>query len=412
MNHRTLGAATLAALVLTGLAVGAGVSTAASTPVDKTLTFTCPFPLIGNQTLAVRIQATMSTPDTVGGDLVTTNFSATATVPPTATQGLALVGATTIEGTAQAGVSLNEAGTPLDITIPGLTIPSTPVPASGSFDTVASGPVPTATITKAGTTTVSVGGFSTTLTPKKADGTPTGLGTFTSDCTLNSGQDAQLISFTVADAPPPTTTTTTPPPTTTTTTTPPPTTTTTTKAPPPTTTTTSAPGTITYSYDIKGSSEIKSLHGTVPITGGITAKLDLGTAKYTADLALDPTSARFTLFGFLPITTRIAFQPVGQTTGSVSGGALDATSKLTIKMPRISLFGLPISQSPNCGTSRPSMVKMTSGPGFDVLKGGALSGGYAIAPLTGCGPFTPFISALASGPGNTIDLTLTGKPTH
>ena len=195
MNHRVIGAATAAALVLTGLAVGAGVSSAATTAVDKTLTFTCPFPLIGNQTLSVRIRASMSTPDTVGGDLVTTDFSATATVPPTATQGLALVGAATIEGTAQAGVTLDEAGTPLDITISGMTVPSTPVPASGSFDTVASGPVPTATITKAGTTTVSVGGFSTTLTPKKADGTPTGLGTFTSDCTLTPGQDVQLISF-------------------------------------------------------------------------------------------------------------------------------------------------------------------------------------------------------------------------
>ena len=39
MNHRTLGAATAAALVLAGLAVGAGVSAAATTPVDKTLTF-------------------------------------------------------------------------------------------------------------------------------------------------------------------------------------------------------------------------------------------------------------------------------------------------------------------------------------------------------------------------------------
>ena len=413
MNHRTIagaGAATVAALVLTGLAVGAGVSSAASTPVDKTLTFTCPFPLIGNQTLAVRIRATMSTPDAVGGDLVTTDFSATATVPPTATQGLALVGATTVEGTAQAGVTLNEAGTPLDITIPGLTIPSTPVPASGSFDTVASGPVPTATITKAGTTTVSVGGFSTTLTPKKADGSPTGLGTFTSDCTLHAGQDAQLISFVVAAGPPPTTTTTTPPPTTTTTTTtPPPTTTTTTTTAPPTTTTTAPPGGVTYSYGIKGSSLIKSLNGTVPIRGGITAKLDLGTGKYTADLTLDPTSARFRLFGFLPLSTRIAFQPEGQTTGSVTNGALDATSKLTIKMPLISVFGLPISHSSACRTSKPSVVKMTSGPDFDVLKGGTLTGGYAIAPLTGCGPFTPFISAFATGPGNTIDLTLAAK---
>jgi hypothetical protein len=204
---------------------------AAGTPVSKTLAFTCPFPLIGNQTLSVRIQAVMAVPSAVGGDLVTTDFTATATVPPTATQGLALVGAATIAGTAQAGVTLDEAGTPLDITIPGLTVPSTPVPASGSFDTVASGPVPTATITRAGTTTVTVGGFSTTLTPKKADGSPTGLGTFTSDCTLNPGQDAQLISFTVGGGGP--TTTTTPPPTTTTTT------------PPPTTTTTIVPTTTT-----------------------------------------------------------------------------------------------------------------------------------------------------------------------
>jgi len=391
-----LGVATVVAFVLTGLTVGAGVSAAASTPVDKTLTFTCPFPLIGNQTLAIRIQAAMAAPATVGGDLVTTDFSATATVPPTATQGLALVGAKQIEGSAQAGVTLNEAGTPLDITVPGLVVPSTPVPDSGAFDTVAAGPVPSATITKAGTTTVTVGGFSTTLTPKKADGTPTGLGTFTSDCTLNPGQDAQLISFEVGDGPAPTTTV-------------PPTTTTTTTVPPTTTTTT--PGGITYSYAIKGSSEIKRLHGTVPIRGGITAKLDLGTGRYTANLALDPTSARFAMFGFIPVTTKIAFEPQGQTTGAVAAGALDATSKLTVKMPQISVFGLPISRSEACGTSLPSVVKMISGPGFDVLKGGTLAGDYALAPLRDCGPFTPFISALATGPGNTIDLTLSAEPT-
>ena len=99
---------------------------------------------------------------------------------------------------------------------------------------------------------------------------------------------------------------------------PPATTTTTTTTTKPTTTTTAAPGTITYSYAIKGSSEIKRLHGTVPIRGGITAKLDLGTSRYTADLALDPTSARFAMFGFIPVTTKIAFQPQGPTTGAVA----------------------------------------------------------------------------------------------
>ena len=206
MNHFPFGrpiAAGVAALAATGLLAGAGTAAAATVaradkPVDKTLAFTCPFPLIGNQTLSIRIQATMSTPDKVGDQLVTNDFTATATVPASATLGLGLIGAATIEGSAQATVTLNEAGTPLDVAIPNLVVPSTPVPASGPFDTVASGPVPTATINAAGTTTVTVGGFSTTLTPKQKDGSPTALGTFTSDCTLNAGQDAQLISFDVA----------------------------------------------------------------------------------------------------------------------------------------------------------------------------------------------------------------------
>jgi Family of unknown function (DUF6801) len=211
VNHSLFGrpmAAGVAVIAVAGLLAGAGTATAAtthqatapkdSTAVDKTLAFTCPFPLIGNQTLSIRIQATMSTPATVGGQLVTTDFTATATVPDSATLGLNLIGAATIEGSAQANVTLNEAGTPLDVAIPNLVIPSTPVPASGPFNTVASGPVPTATINAAGTTTVTVAGFSTTLTPKQKNGSPTALGTFTSSCTLNAGQNAQLISFDVA----------------------------------------------------------------------------------------------------------------------------------------------------------------------------------------------------------------------
>ncbi|MFC5289417.1 DUF6801 domain-containing protein [Actinokineospora guangxiensis] len=202
--------AAVAAVGVTGLVVGgllmtAGASAAEPVQVDKTLTFTCPFPLIGSQKLSVRIRATVDVPAAEGGEIVTTGFTATATVPDTATQGLTLVGAKTVEGSAVAGITMHNAGAALPIAIPGLSIPKTDVPASGPFDTVASGSVPTA-FPKAGPTSIVVGDFATTLTPRRADGAETGLGTFESKCALDPAQDTTLLSFTVGEPTDPTTT--------------------------------------------------------------------------------------------------------------------------------------------------------------------------------------------------------------
>jgi len=38
-----------------------------------------------------------------------------------------------------------------------------------------------------------------------------------------------------------------------------------------------------------------------------------------------------------------------------------------------------------------------------------LSGTYDVAELTDCGPLNDLISSLATGPGNTIDVTLSPK---
>jgi hypothetical protein len=180
--------------------------------------------------------------------------TATATVPATATQGLTLVGATTVEGTAKATTVVDNAGAPQDV-VANMVVGKTNVPSSGAFDTVATGSTAPLTLVNAGTTTISVGNFSTTLTPRKPDGSETGLGTFTSDCTLKPGQNTLLHQFTVTPASTPTTTTTT----TTTTTQPTTTTTTTTTTTDPTTTTTTPPGNepLRITYGVNGSSTIK-----------------------------------------------------------------------------------------------------------------------------------------------------------
>ncbi|WP_424187472.1 DUF6801 domain-containing protein [Actinokineospora sp. G85] len=182
--------------VVASLLLTAGSSSADTVEVDKTLTYSCPFPLIGVQKLTVNIKTTVETPAKEGGELKAGEFTATVTVPETATQGLTLVGAKTVEGGGEAGIVLTNGGVDLPIAIPDLQVAKTDVPASGTFTVTAKGQVPTA-YPKQGPTKVTVGGFKTTLTPKTATGAETGLGTFDSDCTLDPGQDAEILNFTV-----------------------------------------------------------------------------------------------------------------------------------------------------------------------------------------------------------------------
>ena len=112
MNLRTpvravLAAGTAGLVVAAGLLLGGGESLAAPTPVDKHLTFTCPFPLIGLQKLDVEIKANFDVPATVGGSLKTSDLTVLVTVPDKSTRGLNLVQAATIEGTALAGATIS-----------------------------------------------------------------------------------------------------------------------------------------------------------------------------------------------------------------------------------------------------------------------------------------------------------------
>ncbi|MFE9746500.1 DUF6801 domain-containing protein [Saccharothrix saharensis] len=250
LRHR-VAALGVTAVVVGGSALwGAGVGSAATARL--TLVYNCPFPLIGAQDMSVEI-VVEDLPDTavVGEPVPEARVTATATVPELATQGLRLVGAETVEGTATAQTVIDNAGLVLDI-VPDLTVAKTAVPESGAFDTVATGTTPSLSFPFAGTTTIDVGDFVTTLTPRTADGSETGLGTFTSPCTLKPGQSTRLYEFTVQPegTTTTTTTTTTTDPTTTTTTTEPTTTTTdstttTTTTEPTTTTTTTSPTTTT-----------------------------------------------------------------------------------------------------------------------------------------------------------------------
>ena len=174
-----------------------------------------------------------------------------------------------------------------------------------------------------------------------------------------------------------------------------------------------AGGTVDYSYGLTGSSQLKTLtRGNVPLSGSFDATLTLATGEFTGDLGLNNTRARLLALGLIPVTADIAFVNTAKTVGTLDGaGNVDATAKFKIRLPKLYLFGsIPLSNSSQCQTRQASVATLKNAGAFNALTGGRLTGTYGISSLTGCGAFTSVLSPLTQGSGNTIDITLAGKP--
>lgn len=206
-RHGLPGAVRKAGAVTAGVAIGLGsllwgASVASAGPVTKTLSYTCEFPLVGPGQVSVDVGLTLPDQAVVGEPSTATDFSAAVTVPEETVNGFDLLGATTVEGSAViTSVVTDSAGTAQDVVIPDAVVPQTPIPETGDLVVTATGDVPPVTIDVAGDASVAVSEtFTSTLTPRKADGSETELGTFDLVCTVDEGQDLVLGSIPVQEA--------------------------------------------------------------------------------------------------------------------------------------------------------------------------------------------------------------------
>jgi len=409
---RRRGRITLAAAIVTVIGLGACSSTTlagsgdtseddvgAAALASLTLNYSCVFPLIGAQPLSVEISSDIPTEVTPGVPTGAFEIDAISTVNDAARVGLRTVGATTLEGTVKADAHLAAPSLDLPLVVD-MAIPQAPIPATaGAFTVNADGATPSLTFTaqNAGTGTITVGDLVLTMTPRDANGNPTGLGTFDADCTAAPGQDQVLHTFTITGGSG-TTTTSVPGSTTSTTL--------------PSTTTTTVPQPLEFAFDLTGSSFIQAANGTTPLTGGIVAQFDLATGTHTSELTLAPTTGSFTILGILPVTASIEFVQAGPTTGSLVDGRLTSRSEMFVRLTNVLAFGyLPIGGGPTCQTTTPAVVDLATPAGelFDPLAGGNLEGTYTLPGLAAgsCGFLGDLISLFTAGPNNTIDLALT-----
>ena len=179
---------------LTVLTVGAASARAAEA--SLTLSYSCAFPLIGSQSVAVTYGEDLPGSVTRGVPASPVGATADITVPPVVVAGLALVGAATVSGSA-AGDELVADGAARFSGSVHYTVPATHVPASGALTLRATGTFPSVTFPDAGTAHLMVGNLTLTLTPRDAKGRPAAIGTFTASCTVQPGQYSVLGSFPV-----------------------------------------------------------------------------------------------------------------------------------------------------------------------------------------------------------------------
>ncbi|WP_406630003.1 DUF6801 domain-containing protein [Amycolatopsis sp. WGS_07] len=393
-------AAGAAGLVAAALVVGAQAS--AADPISLTLNYHCTFPLVGSQSLKVVINTDL--PKTVNAGQATGAFDikAVSTINADTVSGLGLIGATTLEGTATASAKVAAPGLDLPVSVP-IALDKTNIPPSGEMTINATGKTPSLTFTQPGQAKITVGDLALKVTPRKADGSVTGItpdGTINAPCTQDQGQDNTLATITVngggTSTPPPSSET--PPPTSDT---PPPSSDT-----PPPTSDTPPPAGSKFVFGIDGKTALKSLGSSAPIKGGFDADVDIAAKKFTGALKLDATKNDFKLLGFLPGSADVKVVQNGTQSGELVGTGFKAHIKFDVFLPSVSLFGVPISTDPKCGTVSPSTSEMTTGDGFDLLKGGKLTGTYALSAFQNCGSFNDWISGFAKSDGNTLDLNL------
>jgi hypothetical protein len=191
--------------VATALGIAAAIAgfpeagASAAQRIALTLTYTCAFPEIGDQSASVYIESDIPNSIAVGQPTGHYVVTASATAPWELAAGLHAFGVSTITGSVDGRVDVEAPQGDFAETIP-LGIPEITVPAFSSFTAGATGGSSEITFDEPGQGEIVVGSLLLHLVPRNSSGGLTPLGAFNVPCSLNAGQDDVAASFTITGA--------------------------------------------------------------------------------------------------------------------------------------------------------------------------------------------------------------------
>lgn len=169
-------------------------------------------------------------------------------------------------------------------------------------------------------------------------------------------------------------------------------------------------------WSLDGTVHLATLNQDITLPEGATFSADanLTTEALTGDLSVPTFDSPINLFGFLPLTSKIALEPAG-TTGTVgldTNGQLEigGLAKATIVVKQLSLFGIPVTAA-ECRTSTPVEFPLAFDGGLGALGSGKLTftGAATIPTVVGCEQdfIGSFVGLFLTAPNNTFSFTVT-----
>ncbi|WP_158842151.1 hypothetical protein [Saccharothrix deserti] len=144
--------------------------------------------------------------------------------------------------------------------------------------------------------------------------------------------------------------------------------------------------------------------------GTFDAEIDFEDGTITGVLWLPPAYGYFVVFGFVPTTSRVDLIPAGEGAGRIQDGQVKINVKVFVKLGEVAVDRQPLDVGQTCQTAEPASIDLEGPFGLDRM---VLKGVYPIPSFGGCQGrerLDPLMTGLVSGPGNTIEVTLTALP--
>jgi hypothetical protein len=160
-------------------------------------------------------------------------------------------------------------------------------------------------------------------------------------------------------------------------------------------------------YEVRGFLTVRTDWLRVPLRGSLRVRADPGSGLFAGDLILHPAAIGRRVLGVSLFGATVRIEAESPVPGRIDDqGRMSATVTADAALTGARFAGWTLTDGGSCRTATRAVVTLSSGPGFDMARGGRLVGRYQRPPFTGCGWLTPVINLLVAGSGNAVVIDL------
>lgn len=160
-------------------------------------------------------------------------------------------------------------------------------------------------------------------------------------------------------------------------------------------------------FAVRGFLTVRRSSLRIPLCGSLVIRAGPGCSVFAGELALDPSTFARTVMGASVLTAAVQITAESEVVGQVDReGRLFAAVAVGAVIDSLQVGGRTAISGGGCRTASQAVVPLWSRPGFDLERGGRLTGSYYRPPFTGGGWITPLINLVAAGPGNAVAIDL------